>query len=334
VKKSHPDLLEKAQKFAELHRQIARERATPAVIGFVYPDELRWRESGDQWLLVFISADGAGHLVRPVTLPEEARFIRQPLLAPLAHTAVAVVGLGALGSPLAAQLARAGVEQFVLIDSDEFLAGNLVRHELDLGEVGYHKVVAMEARLRRINPYLKVKAVLAHYGLGNQAADDGAYEQLANCQLIVNAAANPNGLHEYLGDVAIALGIPVVHTWIGPGGWGGRVITQRPKTSGCPECLARHQRDDPQMFQMAEGPADEVVEAGCSNPTFVAAGFDLNAVAGAAARAVVGLLLDDPQRYPAPPDLLTLTMRTAEAAVPTAEAAQLPIHPRCGVCNG
>lgn len=333
VQREHADLLDLAVRFARAHRQVTKRPATPAVLGFVYPDELRWREEGDRWLLILIAPNGKGVLPRPVPLARDGRFIRQPSLEPLSKVGVAVVGLGALGSPAAADLARAGVARFVLIDNDLLLAGNLVRHELDLAEVGMEKVAAMEARLKRINPFVEVIALNGRYG-ASQTVADAMFTELAGCQLILNTAANAEGIHEYLAEAGIDAGIPVVHAWIGPGGWGGRVIAQRPRVSGCPECLARHQADDDDAYPWEEGPAEQVNEIGCSDPTFIAAGFDLKTVASAAARAAVGLLLDDSERYPAPPDMLTLTMRTADSAVPTSTPDQLPVHPACEVCNG
>lgn len=333
AERDHADLLAKADDIAVAHRRVTRRTAVPALVAFVYPDELEWQGYGDQWMLMFTDPAGSRQLARAVTLRAGDRFTRQPLLEPLADKSVAIIGLGALGSTIAALLARAGVGKFVLVDIDYLTAGNVVRHDLDLGDVGAEKVAAVRARLQRINPYVEIVGMRARYGHASQADDDQVFEALAGCDLIVNAAANPAGVHEHIAAAGREAERPVVHTWITAGGWGARVIAQT-EASGCPECLARHQAVDEEAYPVQEGPTAEVLERGCSDPTFTAAGFDLSAAASAAARAVVGTLVDDPGRYPPPPDLLTLTMRTAEHAVHTSCAEELPIHPECWVCGG
>lgn len=329
---AHSDLVANAEKIAAVQRQVTRRAATPALIAFVYPDELEWKVYGDQWLLIFIDPNGARQLARPVTLRAEDRFTRQPLLSPLAGKSVAIIGVGALGSSIASLLARAGVGRFVLVDTDYLTAGNVVRHDLDLAHVGTEKVPAMRERLQRINPYVETSGLRVRYGQGKQAQDDEVFEAITTCDLIINAAANPAGVHYHIAAAGREAARPVVHTWISAGGWGARVIIQR-RNSGCPECLARHQVDDPSAYPIAEGPTAEVLERGCTDPTFTAAGFDLMTAASAASRAVVGTLLDDPDRYPPSPDMLTLTMRTADAAIPTVTPAELPIHAHCSVCH-
>ncbi len=330
---AHAYLLAHAERIATVQRQVTRRVATPALVAFVYPDELGWRDYDDQWLLMFTDFNGARQLARAMTLGAADRFTRQPVLEPLGGKAVAIIGLGALGSMIACLLARAGIGRLVLIDFDYLTAGNIVRHDLDLAHVGADKLAAMRERLHRINPYLDTTAIHARYGQGSQAEDDHVFEALASCDLIINAAANPAGVHDHIAAAGREARCSVVHAWISAGGWGARIITQR-ETTGCPECLARHQDDDPDAYPIEQGPTAEVLERGCTDPTFTAAGFDLAAAASAATRAAVGTLLGDPESYPAPSDLLTLTMRTADFAIPTATAADLPIHPNCFVCRG
>jgi molybdopterin/thiamine biosynthesis adenylyltransferase len=330
VERSHADLLEQATTFASFEQQRLRVPA-PALIGFVYPDEVRWGEQGDQWLLLFFDAGGNPHAARAVPLQRDGRFTRQPLLEPLTGKSVAVIGLGALGSTIASLLARAGVGRFVLMDRDYLAAGNVVRHDLDLRHVGITKAVAMQERLLNINSYVRVTPLGHSFGNTSQAVDDEVYEALATCDLIVNAAANSAGIHEHISAAGRESGRPVLHAWIGAGGWGARIIAQR-ESSGCVECLGHHQEGDPELYRIEEGPEEAVLDD-CGSTTFTASGFDLTTAASAAARAVVGMLLDDSERYPAPPDMLMLTMRTAHTAVPTAREIGLPIHPRCSVCN-
>ncbi len=61
----------------------------------------------------------------------------------LNSVAVAVVGVGAIGSTVADQLARAGVGRMTLVDGDTLRPGNCIRHVLDESWVGMNKAKAM-----------------------------------------------------------------------------------------------------------------------------------------------------------------------------------------------
>ena len=81
-------------------------------------------------------------------------------VATLAQRHVCVVGVGGVGSWAAEALARSGVGRLTLIDADEVCVSNTNRqlHALD-GEFGKPKVGVMAARLRAINPALRLEAV-------------------------------------------------------------------------------------------------------------------------------------------------------------------------------
>lgn len=78
----------------------------------------------------------------------------------LAQSHVCVIGIGGVGSWAAEALARSGVGHLTLIDADEVCVSNTNRqmHALD-GEYGKSKVAVMAARLRAINPAIKLDAI-------------------------------------------------------------------------------------------------------------------------------------------------------------------------------
>ncbi|MGH8090325.1 MAG: tRNA threonylcarbamoyladenosine dehydratase [Rudaea sp.] len=88
--------------------------------------------------------------------------------ARLARTHVAVVGLGGVGSWAAEALARSGVGTLTLIDADEVCVSNVNRqsHALE-GEFGRAKVDVVGARLRAINPQLRVLLLAQFVTVGN-----------------------------------------------------------------------------------------------------------------------------------------------------------------------
>jgi tRNA A37 threonylcarbamoyladenosine dehydratase len=88
--------------------------------------------------------------------------------ARLARAHVAVVGLGGVGSWAAEALARSGVGTLTLIDADEVCVSNVNRqsHALE-GEFGRAKVDVVGARLRAINPQLRVQTLAQFVTVGN-----------------------------------------------------------------------------------------------------------------------------------------------------------------------
>jgi hypothetical protein len=81
---------------------------------------------------------------------EPSRALRGGLnRADLSSKSVAIVGVGALGSRVADELARAGVGKLHLIDSDFLMPGNLVRHLCSPRFVGMLKAAAVKATIER-----------------------------------------------------------------------------------------------------------------------------------------------------------------------------------------
>ena len=75
--------------------------------------------------------------------------------------AVAVCGLGGLGSNIAVSLARAGVGHLILIDFDTVDITNLNRQQYKADQLGRPKAEALADNLRDINPYLDYRSITA-----------------------------------------------------------------------------------------------------------------------------------------------------------------------------
>jgi glycine/D-amino acid oxidase-like deaminating enzyme len=75
---------------------------------------------------------------------------------------VVLVGVGALGSSLAVQLARAGVGRLTLIDPDALEAGNLGRHVLGTRHLGESKAEALRQQLLGDVPTVRVNAITGY----------------------------------------------------------------------------------------------------------------------------------------------------------------------------
>lgn len=345
----HAEFIGEHIRFAKAHGEIQKRPDMPTVVAFVYPDEgPRRGEMHDAWLFLVIDAKGNPHLPRAFHLRADERWHRQPQLQPLEGMRVSVVGIGALGSPMADMLAKAGVGAQFLLDHDISRPGNRVRHQLDLTDLGHPKVRGMAARLLRVNPWGTVEIQGSRLGAAlngageemTQQLDDQLIEEFANSELIINATA-ASVARRYCSRIALEVSRPVLHVWVSAGAWGCRILLQRPGDSGCTECLAISQTRPETLPEgvvvptVEHDPAvQEVMDLGCADPTFTGPGFELAAAAAAATRVAVQTLLAGEGGYPtADFDLVTLKFRGASEACPTAEYTRLPVHPECTLCD-
>lgn len=103
----------------------------------------------------------------------------------LARAQVLVIGLGGLGSPVAASLAAAGVGKLRLVDADRVERSNLHRQFLH-GEstLGQRKTDSAFARLRDLNPDIDLDLVPERFTPAN------ARDLLAGCDLALDGADN------------------------------------------------------------------------------------------------------------------------------------------------
>ncbi len=100
----------------------------------------------------------------------------------LKNAAVLLIGTGALGSPAALYLAAAGVGRLGLVDADVVDASNLQRQILH-GEswIGKPKLESAAARLREVNPYVRVELHPVRFTPENALEIAGKYDILVDC---------------------------------------------------------------------------------------------------------------------------------------------------------
>lgn len=92
------------------------------------------------------------------TIGRKEFFGRGELNSSLADKKIAIIGLGAIGSPVAEALARGGVRQLTLWDGDVVEAGNICRSIYDNADIGNVKAKALAAHIKRISPFCDVKS--------------------------------------------------------------------------------------------------------------------------------------------------------------------------------
>lgn len=161
----------------------------------------------------------------------------------LAEKRVAVIGCGSLGSKVAVSLARCGIRSFVLVDEDVFLPENIVRHDLDARDIGSLKVDSVAARIEVVQPYAKTtkyRRILG--GQGSSGAIEGLLDVLADCDLIVDATAEPAAFNVLSSITKMSSKSAIVWGEVFAGGIGGMMARYRSLQEPSP--LTMRQRID------------------------------------------------------------------------------------------
>jgi molybdopterin/thiamine biosynthesis adenylyltransferase len=154
-----------------------------------------------------------------MTLPPDRldRFARHIVLpeiggagqAALAKAAVALIGLGGIGSPALQYLAGAGVGTLVLVDDDVVDASNLQRQTIYReGEIGRDKAQLAEVWLREFDPGLEVKRVSERVTRGNAGA------LIAGANLVLDGCDN-FATRLAVSDACVAARIPLLSAAVG-----------------------------------------------------------------------------------------------------------------------
>jgi hypothetical protein len=147
---------------------------------------------------------------------------------PLRNRAVLVAGLGNIGSPLPALLARAGAGLIRLVDRDRVEEKNLIAQDYQPGDVGRFKVEPQAERLREQFPHCRVEA---------HAVDlEDLPAGLVAVDLVLGALDSRRARQVLVGDLAWPLGAPVIDGGVGEGGLGRVQVFLPGPGSACLEC--------------------------------------------------------------------------------------------------
>lgn len=157
----------------------------------------------------------------------------------LAAAHVLLLGLGGVGSYAAECLARSGIGELTIVDGDTVSVTNRNRQlEALASTVGQNKTDAVAARLRDINPQLRLHPICAVYDAAHRARffpEGCRYDYIVDAIDLVSCKLD-------LAETALRLHIPLIAAL----GTGNKLdptlltITDLSKTYGCP--LARVMR--------------------------------------------------------------------------------------------
>ncbi|MBZ0096825.1 MAG: ThiF family adenylyltransferase [Sulfuricella sp.] len=153
---------------------------------------------------------------------------------------VAIVGLGSVGSKIAASLVRSGIRNFVLLDDDVLAPQNLVRHQLTWRAVGFHKIEGVAQELRLISQ--DVKVICKSFRIAGQENPQSTAELLSIlslCRFVVDATASTN-VFVTLAAICKRMKSTLIWGEIFPGGAGALMARSRPGADADPLSVRNH----------------------------------------------------------------------------------------------
>lgn len=306
----------------------------------LHPVELTETRVGDGWLVgvewgslrAFLPArTGARHLpIHSAIVPVYRAGVsdlgsRVPAFHAAAGKTVAIVGVGALGAPLALELARNGAAALRLLDHDVVEPGNSVRWPLGVASWGHPKVDALKAHLNRHYPRCEVLPI--RHAIGGLGAPDSVVlgPLVQGAHLVVDASAS-EGVNRAVWDLCDQAEVTLVKLGATPSVKGGTVAVFVPG-GPCPTCLhiARYHG----RLQRPAGEADVsmVQPPGCGERTFVGADYDLQELSLQAMRCAIAAL----EQPPAEAVIFTLSLVDADdvRVAPVWVRETLAIQPEC-----
>lgn len=311
-----------------------------AILGVVYREEVQQGVWEDGWLFAIRfrqkrpNRQSGSYLTKGERAAADDFFARVPRLRGIEAKAAALLGLGALGAPLALELARAQLGELRLLDDDLVDAGTIVRWPIGLPAIGSAKTAVIEGTIAQHYPRTVCRTTI--HRLGTATADHerendfDVLEQLfSGADVAVDASAEI-GVQQLVADVAREHELPQVYVWATEGAYGGVVARVQPGETGCWFCL-QLALDDGSIVAPPREPAGTTQPRGCGTPTFTGESFNLLPIVAQAARVTTGVLL---QTLPIGQDVSVMALRAGNDATPAPiwTTYSLERYSRCPVC--
>lgn len=150
----------------------------------------------------------------------------------LVEKKVVIVGLGSGGSPIALELARAGIGHFTLIDFDRLELGNISRHVCGVNDLGRYKTLAVRDQVLQKNPFAQVSTMEVNV---NQSLAQ-VEEVVAASDLLIVASDNDQSRFN-LNQMSLNNNKVALYGRAITRGAGGDVLRVRPWQGPCYNCV-------------------------------------------------------------------------------------------------
>lgn len=224
-----------------------------------------------------------GDAIRTQAVSSSVRRDRLLELQGLENQRFLVVGAGAIGGQLVLELAKAGIGDIDVVDSDIYDVGNAVRHPLGLDSAGLSKADEVAALAERFNPFSRVRS--HHQSFGHTPAGRALADELVHAADVVIDTTGFHSVTRLLHQRCAAEGMPLVSSALSVGGYGGRIVVLH-RARPCFDCFL----DDRRIPAPAQGEAPNRVPYGCSHAAASCAGFDVLELVANTARTAIRLV--------------------------------------------
>lgn len=326
-------------------------KAQALISAATFAEEVRQGEAGSAWVFraEFVESTGRRGSRSLATLVRGLRFspselaMRIPELKPLSGKTVSIVGVGALGAPIATELARAQTKVVRLLDHDFVDPAGGVRWTQSLEGAGAAKVFALRQTIERNLPYTSVEATQMRVGdaspVQRATPENKVLDSfLEGAAMVIEATAYEN-VSRAIADKAQLANVPQIFVW-GIDGYGGVVARCLPGRTGCYHCLSLAFANGTIPFPPAASDPDRlrVQPRGCADPTSTFSNAELMPLAGQATRLAFSMLSEDsPGSYPRfSKDVFVLSLRNPDGSfldAPQWTAHSLEVNEQCPSCR-
>lgn len=180
--------------------------------------------------------DDSSYNIKPVDIVRLEKEIIKPRGGgelTLNNKKILLVGCGSVGSILAPELIKFGIDNITIVDNDFISKDNIYRHQLGLNFLSINKANAMSKFLEENYPFTTI--IPLNNFIENLVSN--SIIDLQDYDLIISATGSPN-TNFYLNDFLRGNNIktPIIYCWNEPYGIGGHCLLVQNKIS-CYNCL-------------------------------------------------------------------------------------------------
>lgn len=307
------------------------------MVGIVYTMEVGFEQKGDGWMLGLLHGPRKSFGPKATRSPSfntiptmraglEDTGSRVPAITALRNKKIALFGLGAIGAPLALELARNGCSELRILDHDTVEPGNSVRWPIGTPAWGRKKTNVLHEFVKSNYPGCTVVSYLHAIGRPDSGDDDGVLRDILEGVDIAIDATAAYGVTTLIHDYASERGVQLISLWATPTVEGG-VVARYARDSGCPVCLEYyHQEGGIVPPPGLENEGRLVQPPGCAERTFSGGSFDLQELSLEAFRVVLDCLTAVVRES----CVETLTLSEAGQRIPPLwRVDPLPKHDKC-----
>jgi molybdopterin/thiamine biosynthesis adenylyltransferase len=258
---------------------------------------------------------------------------RVPSIAHAGDITVSQVGLGALGAPLALELARNQFGTLRLLESDFVEVAQTVRWPIGIPAAGFSKLQMVNSYIELNYPFVSVEQYAMRLGeafVRHTRAEtqiDALERFVDGSDLVIDASAE-HDVQSVISDFARSSQTAQIYLSATNGARGGQITYINPNAGGCWMCWRYAQSDNADIIPDGE-PSDLVQPRGCAAPTFTGTSFDLLPISAQAARVASAVTAPGSSKS----STLWLCSIEGDASAPLWTEHDVDVHPLCPFCS-